>query len=113
VSANGWKLNFAGSGFVKGEHVVLAVRPESVILSPDNQQSDREWTGTVREHLLLGDCIRIEIQLENGTEIVSEVPNSGLQPVKVGERVRIYFAEDGIIPYQFPAQGLDVELALE
>jgi len=112
VSVNGWRLDFAGSGFVKGERVILAVRPESVIPTASNQQTDREWTGTVREHLLLGDCIRTEIELENGTEIVSETPNSGLQPVKAGERVRIDFARDGIIPYQFPAQGLEVELAL-
>ena len=113
VSVKGWKLNFAGSGFVKGERIVLAVRPESVIPAPDDQQSDREWTGSVRDHLLLGDCMRIEIELENGTEIVSQIPNSGLQPIKVGKRARIDFAKDGIIPYQFPAQGLDLELALE
>jgi len=46
--------------------------------------------------------------------IVARIPNQGLQPVAgVGDRVRIDFAKGGLIPYQFPAHGLDVELALE
>jgi len=68
----------------------------------------------VREQVLLGDCIRTEVELENGMHIVAQIPNQGLQPLAaVGARVRIDFAKGGLIPYQFPAHGLDVELALE
>jgi putative spermidine/putrescine transport system ATP-binding protein len=113
VSVSGLRLNFAGSGFTRGESLVIAVRPESVFLTPVNQSNGTEWTGTVREQLLLGDLIRTEIEVKNGTLIISETPNLGLQTIKVGEQVRIDFAENGLIPYQLPSQGLDVELALE
>jgi len=114
ISVNGWKLGFAGSGFARGERLVLAVRPESVLLTLADLHRDLEWTGIVKERILLGDSIRTEIELENGMQMISEIPNEGVEPAKqVGERVRIDFAVGGLIPYQFPAQGLDVELALE
>jgi putative spermidine/putrescine transport system ATP-binding protein len=114
VSVNGWKVDLVGSGFARNDHVVLAVRPESTILTPTERQPNQQWTGIVREQVLLGDCIRTEVELENGMHMVAQIPNQGLQPVAgVGDRVRIDFAKGGLIPYQFPAHGLDVELALE
>jgi len=114
VSVNGWKLSVPRSGFARGERVVIAVRPEMVFLASAEHEGNIEWTGVVTEHVLLGDCVRTEIELENGARMVSQMPNRGTPPVKnVGERVRIDFAPEGLIPYQFPAQGLDVELALE
>jgi len=114
VSVNGWKLDLKGSGFIKGGTAVLAVRPESVILSPVHAQADSEWVGVVEEQMLLGDCIRTEVDLDNGTRVVSQTPNQGVQPVRgVGERVKVAFAAGGLIPYQFPARGLDSELSLD
>jgi len=114
VLANGWKLDVPGSGFVSGDRVILAVRPESVSLTPAGRLVDLEWTGTVKEHALLGDCIRTEIEMENEMTIVSETPSQGSLPfTSIGERVRVDFAFGGLIPYQFPAQDLEVELALE
>jgi ABC-type Fe3+/spermidine/putrescine transport system ATPase subunit len=111
---NGWKLSVPRSGFARGERVVIAVRPELVFLASAEHEGNIEWTGVVREHVLLGDCIRTEIELENGARMVSQMPNRAVPPFKnVGERVKIDFAPEGLIPYHFPAQGLDVELALE
>lgn len=114
VSVNGWKVDLEGSGFMKGGNVVLAVRPESVVLESARGQEGLEWAGVVKEQVLLGDCIRTEVEMENNTQIVSEIPNLGLLHVKgVGERVKVGFAAGGLIPYQFPAQGLDSELSLD
>ena len=114
VSVNDWKLELTGSGFARGDRLVLAVRPESVILTPASGQRGQQWTGIVREQVLLGDCIRVEVESENGMRMIAQMPNQGLQPVEgVGDRVRIDFVKEGLIPYEFPVQGLDAELALE
>lgn len=114
VSVNDWTVDLVGSGFATNDRVVLVVRPESVILTPTDPQVDQQWTGTLKEQVLLGDSIRTQVKLENGMHIIAQMPNEGLEPAKgVGDRVRVDFAKGGLIPYQFPAQGLDVELALE
>lgn len=114
MSVNGWKLDFPGSGYTRGERLVVAVRPESVFLAPADSSHGPEWTGIVKEQVLLGDSIRMEIDLQNGMRLISQMPNLGILPVKgIGERVKIGFVPEGLIPYQFPVQGLDAELALE
>jgi ABC-type Fe3+/spermidine/putrescine transport system ATPase subunit len=110
---NGWNVDSQGSGFTKGQSVVLTVRPESVIVTP-SKQADQQWAGTVRERRLLGDCLRTEIELDNGLCVIAQTTSQGAEPVgNVGERVRVDFVKDGPIAYQIPAHGLDVELALE
>jgi ABC-type Fe3+/spermidine/putrescine transport system ATPase subunit len=114
VSVKDWEVDFIGPAFNEGQRLVLAARPESVILTPVVKGHDQQWTGVVRERVLLGDCIRTEVELENGMRIISEIPNLGLQSFRgTGERVRIDFGSGSIIPYEFPPQGLDTELALE
>ena len=110
---NGWNVDSQGSGFTKGQSVVLTVRPESVIVTP-SKQADQQWAGTVRERRLLGDCLRTEIELDNGLRVIAQTTSQGAESVRnVGERVRVDFVKDGPIAYQIPAHGLDVELALE
>ena len=113
VSANGWNVQAQGSGLVKGQNVVLTVRPESMIVSPSNGD-DRQWIGAVRERMLLGDCIRTEVELDNGLRVIAQATNQGVEVAgNVGERVKVDFIEGGPIAYQIPTHGLDVELALE
>ena len=110
---NGWNVDSQGSGFTKGQNVVLAVRPESVIVTPSNR-ADQQWAGTVRERMLLGDCLRTEVELDNGLHLIAHTTNQGAEHVgNVGERICVDFVKDGLIAYQIPAHGLDVELALE
>ena len=113
ASVNGWKIGSQGSGFTKGQSVVLTARPESAILTP-SQQDEHQWIGIVRERMLLGDCVRTEVELDNGLRVIAQTTSQGAQFVgNVGERVRVNFVKDGPIAYQIPAHGLDVELALE
>ena len=113
ASVNDWKVGSQGSGFTKGQSVVLTVRPESAILT-SSQQDGQQWTGIVRERMLLGDCVRTEIELDNGLRVIAQTTSQGAESVgNVGERVKVDFVKDGPIAYQIPAHGLDVELALE
>jgi putative spermidine/putrescine transport system ATP-binding protein len=110
---NDWKVGSQGSGFTKGQSVVLTVRPESAIVT-SSQQDGQQWTGIVRERMLLGDCVRTEIELDNGLRVIAQTTSQGAESVgNVGERVKVDFVKDGPIAYQIPAHGLDVELALE
>jgi putative spermidine/putrescine transport system ATP-binding protein len=115
ASVKGWKLEFPGSGFANGEHVVLAVRPEWVTLTPvEKKTTEQDWTGLVKEQMVLGDSIRTEVELDNEIRMVAQFPNVGPQPVnRAGQRVRVAFAPNSILAYQMPVHGLDVELALE
>jgi len=113
ASVKGWNVDSQGSGFTKGQSVVLAVRPESVIVTP-SEQVQQQWAGTVEECVLLGDCVRTEVELDNGLRMIAQTTNQGTERVgNVGERVGIDFVKGGLIAYQIPAHGLDVELALE
>jgi ABC-type Fe3+/spermidine/putrescine transport system ATPase subunit len=113
VSINGWKVHLARLGFSKGQRVVLTVRPESVILT-SKEGTDGQWAGIVRDQTFLGDCVRTEVELENGLHMTAQTVNRGTQLVgKVGERVVVGFVKGSLIPYEFPIQGLDGELALE
>jgi putative spermidine/putrescine transport system ATP-binding protein len=113
VTVGDWKTSSQGSGFTIGQSVVLTVRPESTILT-SSQQDDRQWTGIVRERMLLGDCVRTEIELDNGLRVIAQTTSQGAESVgNVGEQVKVDFVKDGPIAYQIPAHGLDVELALE
>ena len=113
VSVNGWKACSLGSGFDNGQLVVLAIRPESVILTP-KPEVDRQWTGTVRDRAILGDYIRTEVELDNDLHLIASTVNIGDQaPVSIGERVHLDFTKDSLRAYQIPAHGLDAELALE
>lgn len=113
VSVGNWEMTSQGSGFVKGQSVVLTIRPESAILT-SGKRDDQQWTGIVRERMLLGDCVRTEVELDNGLHVIAQTTSQGAEPVgNIGERVRVDFVKDGPIAYQIPAYGLDVELALE
>lgn len=113
ATVNGWKVDAEGSGFSRGQRVVLVVRPESVTLTR-RKQSDQQWTGKVRARILLGDYLRTEVELDNTLRMICHTTNRGTGPVmSEGELVRVDFASGGLIAYQIPAHGLDVELALE
>jgi ABC-type Fe3+/spermidine/putrescine transport system ATPase subunit len=113
VAVSDWRMSSQGSGFIKGQSVALAVRPESAILTPI-QEDDQDWTGTVKERMLLGDCVRTEVELDNGLRVIAQANSQEAESVgDLRERVRVTFVKDGPIAYQIPAHGLDVELALE
>jgi putative spermidine/putrescine transport system ATP-binding protein len=109
-----WKITFPGNGFETGDRVVLAIRPEWVMLNSTADQSGQEWTGVVKEQILLGDIVRTGILLDNDVQIVAHAPNTGLeQRTRRGEPVRIGFSVGSVLSYPWPAEGLDAELALE
>jgi ABC-type Fe3+/spermidine/putrescine transport system ATPase subunit len=111
VSVKEWMVDLLGSGFTRGQPVILAVRPESVILTPER---GKQWTGIVRGLTFLGDNIRTEVELNNGLQVIANTVNRGNEPlVSIGQHVQVGFSEGSLRAYQIPAQGLDVELALE
>jgi hypothetical protein len=64
--------------------------------------------------MLLGDCVRTEVELDNGLHLIAQTTSQGGESVgNVGERVRVNFVKDGPIAYEIPPHGLDAELALE
>jgi len=114
ATVSDWKITFPGNGFTIGDRVVLAIRPEWVALTPASGGSGQEWTGVVKEQMLLGDIVRTAVELDNGLQIVAHAPNTGLeQGIRVREAAKIDFSVGSVLSYEWPADGLDAELALE
>ena len=114
VLANDRKITFQGNGFIQGELVVLAIRPEWVTFSLDAQDANVGWRGVVEEQELLGDTIRTEVVLDNEVHFIAHAPNMGLDTrICKGEVVRIDFSPGSMLAYRQPVEGLEAELALE
>jgi len=80
----------------KGERTTLSIRPERVIINPDESQVAFTLDGHVLKLIYLGDHIRCCMTVAGNEEFIIKVPNaSGKQPLTVGDYVRVsWLAED-------------------
>lgn len=83
---------------VKGESspTMLSIRPERVIIDPDQARVTHPIDGQVRELIYLGDHIRCRMTVAGNDEFIVKVANApGNRRLSVGERVRIgWMTED-------------------
>ncbi len=74
----------------KGERTMLSIRPERVIINPDESQVAYAIDGRVQKLIYLGDHIRCRMTVGGNDEFIIKVPNaSGNQPLAVGKSVRV------------------------
>ncbi len=73
-----------------GERTMLSIRPERVIIDPDESLVTRPIGGQVRELIYLGDHIRCRMTAAGNDEFIVKVANApGNRRLSVGENVRI------------------------
>jgi putative spermidine/putrescine transport system ATP-binding protein len=80
----------------EGKRTTLSIRPERVVINPDESQVAYTLDGHVQKLVYLGDHIRCLMTVAGNEEFIIKVQNtSGSQPLTVGEDVRIsWIAED-------------------
>ncbi len=79
-----------------GERTTLSIRPERVLIDPDESQVEYAIAGVVQKLIYLGDHIRCRMNVAGNDEFIIKVPNaSGSRPLSVGKEVRVsWITED-------------------
>ncbi len=80
----------------KGTMTLLSIRPERVVINPDETKISHSIDGQVLELIYLGDHIRCRMMVAGNDEFIVKVPNaSHKQQLKLGEKLRIgWMTED-------------------
>lgn len=80
----------------QGTRTLLSVRPERVLINPDESKVTHTVGGNVQELIYLGDHIRCRMAVAGNDQFIVKVPNAaGNQLLTVGEHVRVgWMTED-------------------
>ena len=97
----------------KGEKVVLAVRPEILMVEKGKKRKVNSIFGQVERFRFEGTDIRYEIRLENEDLVVAVRPALIAEWLDVREKVTVSFPVEKTIIFTYPEKGLKEELALE
>ncbi len=74
----------------KGARALLSIRPERVVINPDESNISQSIDGKVCEMIYLGDHIRCRMMVAGNDQFIVKVPNaSDHQQLKVNEKVRV------------------------
>jgi len=93
-----------------GQRIVISIRPESVLPSP---QTEEGWAGRVKQVAFLGSLNRYVIDV-GGIDVVSEISTAEYNTnFGVGETVSLFLEEANMTLFDYPEEGLEREIALE
>lgn len=109
----GLKLRVIDRTKDKGERVVLAVRPETMILKRGRRRRKNSLLGRVERLRFTGINIRYEIKLENDDMVVAVKPSMVGEWLDVGDEVVVHLPMDKTYVFKYPSKGLREELAVE
>jgi len=85
--------------FYQGQQLILAVRPERIILSRVTKESSKVLSGTVQEVVYIGTDTRYAIGFTTGETITVRIANTsrkGRDKYDTGDRVDITWAEEDV-----------------
>jgi ABC-type Fe3+/spermidine/putrescine transport system ATPase subunit len=109
----GIKVQAVNGTVLKGERVVLAVRPEAFGLQETSSKARNSIGGIVDRVTFEGTNIRYEITLENQDKIVIVKPSMVGKWFKLEEKVSVNFPAESAHVFAYPEAGLKEELAVE
>ena len=102
------------TGKTVGQRVVVAVRPEFIILTPSSHAGDSKWKGRINQATFLGSINRYVVQTEDGPDLLIHVPTSAeTQVFSPGDQVDISLQPEHMLLFEYPTDGLETEIALE
>ncbi len=94
-----------------GQRVIMAVRPESIRLMPDTSGG---IAGRIKQVTFLGSLLRYVVSIRDSTELVVTVPNTTEnRDFQEGESVGLAIPDAHILLFDYPAKGLENEIALD
>jgi ABC-type Fe3+/spermidine/putrescine transport system ATPase subunit len=96
------------------QKVIVSVRPEFVPITRSSTASEG-WRGRIKEATFLGGISRYVIEVEGGIDLVAHVPAaSEREEFRVGESVDVALDRgEHMLLFDYPAKGLEKEIALE
>jgi len=97
----------------KGEKVVLAIRPETIVIEKGIKKSKNSILGIVERITFEGTDIRYEVRLRNQDLVVVVKPSLVEEWLNVGENVTVSFSSGKTHVFAYPEVGLREELTVE
>ncbi|RLI12660.1 ABC transporter ATP-binding protein [Candidatus Bathyarchaeota archaeon] len=109
---NGLKVFSTESKGNIGDRVVVAFRPEFVILKEKNDEN--AFFGEITRIVYSGSLVRITVETASGDEILIKNPlKFGEPPPETGEKLTFSIPPENVLVYPYPEAGLHKELSLE
>jgi iron(III) transport system ATP-binding protein len=109
----GIKVQTVQKNMRKGERVVLAIRPETLVIEKGMKKNKNSILGIVERTTFEGTNIRYEVRLENQDLVVVVKPSLVEEWLNVGEKVTVSFSHRKAHVFAYPEAGLREELAVE
>ncbi|MEM2994802.1 MAG: ABC transporter ATP-binding protein [Candidatus Bathyarchaeia archaeon] len=109
----GIKVQATNKNVKAGERIVLAIRPETLMISKGAKKVKNAILGVVERVAFEGTNIRYEIRLENQDVIVAVKPSLTEEWINVGEKVTVSFPPEKAHMFAYPEVGLKEEMAVE
>ena len=107
------QIEVAKDKAIKGERVVLAIRPETFLVNKGMEGIKNSIAGTVERVTFEGTNIRYEIRLKNQDLIVVVKPSMTGEWLSVEDQVTVSFPPEKAHVFKYPAAGLKEEIAVE
>lgn len=109
----GIKVQVIDKDMEKGERVVLAIRPETLVIERGMKKSKNSVLGTVEKVTFEGTNIRYEVRLENQDLVVVVKPSLIGEWFNTGEKVTVSFPSEKAYVFAYPEAGLKEEISVE
>jgi ABC-type Fe3+/spermidine/putrescine transport system ATPase subunit len=110
---DGLKVEATNKKWKKGERVVLAIRPETLVIERGIKKSKASISGVVEKFTFEGTNIRYEIRLENQDLVSIVKPSLTEEWFNTGENVTVSFPPEKAHVFAYPEAGLKEEIAVE
>lgn len=109
----GIKVQAVNNSAKKGEKVLLAIRPEALVIERGIKKDKNTILGTVERVTFEGTNMRYETRLENQDLVVVVKPSLTEEWFNMGEKVSISLPPEKAHIFKYPDAGLKEEIAVE
>jgi len=108
----GQKIRAKSNQFEKGDKVVVAFRPEEIILREDDDDDDRKvLQGIVKTVSFLAGKVLLEIKLKGKLSVRARVaPSSHSARLEKGDEVTLRIRPRRVLVYPYPEKGIEHEI---
>jgi len=111
--SGGIKVQAVGKNIKREERVVLAIRPEIIVIEKGIERRKNSLFGVIERTTFEGTNIRYGVRLENQNLVVVVKPSLSEEWFNAGEKVNVSFSPRNTHVFAYPQTGLREELAVE
>ncbi len=108
----GFKVHAVANGLKHDERVLLAVRPEVIMMEIGNLERENGLIGNVEKITFEGTFMRYEIRLSNQDSMVVNRQSLTEEWIDIGKTVTLSFPPEKTHVFAYPSAGLAEEIAV-